>query len=211
MRARLALSNSCDMRCSLSEEASRSENPDYSGAGQRRKHRRSNGNIGKSFYDGNATQYHYRFLGARMRQEKLRFPAPETRRCILISAPIPMQLLLRWVITALALFVAAWLVPGIRVAGQGWVVFSVMAVILGLVNAVIRPVLKLLSCPLIILTLGFFVLVINGITLWLASAIAVSWFHVGFYVDGFGAAFLGAVIVSIVSVILTALLKEQPS
>jgi putative membrane protein len=122
-----------------------------------------------------------------------------------------MQLLLRWVITALALFVAAWLVPGIRVAGQGWVVFSVMAVILGLVNAVIRPVLKLLSCPLIILTLGFFVLVINGITLWLASAIAVSWFHVGFYVDGFWAAFLGALIVSIVSVILTALFKEQPS
>ena len=122
-----------------------------------------------------------------------------------------MQLLLRWAITALALFVAAWLVPGIRVAGQGWVVFSVMAVILGLVYAVIRPVLKLLSCPLIILTLGFFVLVINGITLWLASAIAVTWFHVGFYVDGFWAAFLGALIVSIVSVILTALLKEQPS
>jgi len=122
-----------------------------------------------------------------------------------------MHLLLRWVITALALFVAAWLVPGIRVAGQGWVVFSVMAVILGLVNAVVRPVLKLLSCPLIILTLGLFVLVINGITLWLASAIAVSWFHVGFYVDGFWAAFLGALIVSIVSVILTALLKEEAS
>ena len=127
------------------------------------------------------------------------------------SCPDSMQLLLRWVITALALFVAAWLVPGIRVAGQGWVVFSVMAVILGLVNAVVRPVLKLLSCPLIILTLGFFVLVINGITLWLASAIAVSWFHVGFYVDGFWAAFLGSLIVSIVSVILTALLKEEPS
>ena len=75
-----------------------------------------------------------------------------------------MQLLLRWIVTALALFVAAWLVPGIRVAGQGWVVFSVMAVILGLVNAVVRPVLKLLSCPLIILTLGVFVLVINGMT-----------------------------------------------
>jgi putative membrane protein len=123
--------------------------------------------------------------------------------------PFPMQLLLRWIVTALSLFVAAWLVPGIRVSGQGWVVFSVMAVILGLVNAVVRPVLKLLSCPLIILTLGFFVLVINGITLWLASAVAVSWFHVGFYVDGFWAAFLGALIVSIVSVVLTAVLKEN--
>lgn len=120
-----------------------------------------------------------------------------------------MELLLRWVITGLALFVAAWLVPGIRVEGQGWSAFAVMAIILGLVNAVIRPVLKLLSCPLIILTLGFFVLVINGITLWLASAIAVRWFHVGFYVDGFWAAFLGALIVSIVSVILTFLFRGE--
>lgn len=84
-----------------------------------------------------------------------------------------------------------------------------MAVILGLVNAVVRPVLKLLSCPLIILTLGVFVLVINGFTLWLASAIAVRWFHVGFYVDGFGAAFLGALIVSVVSVILNAVVRED--
>jgi len=120
-----------------------------------------------------------------------------------------MELLLRWVITALALLVAAWLVPGIRVEGQGWSAFAVMAIILGLVNAVIRPVLKLLSCPLIILTLGLFVLVINGITLWLASAIAVRWFHVGFYVDGFWAAFLGALIVSIVSVMLTILFKSE--
>jgi len=120
-----------------------------------------------------------------------------------------MELLLRWVITGLALFVAAWLVPGIRVEGQGWNAFAVMAVILGLVNAVIRPVLKLLSCPLIILTLGLFVLVINGLTLWLASAIAVKWFHVGFYVDGFWAAFLGAFIVSIISVILTVLFKGE--
>ncbi len=120
-----------------------------------------------------------------------------------------MQLLLRWAITALSLFVDAWLVPGIRVEEEGWTVFAVMAVILGLVNAVIRPVLKLLSCPLIILTLGLFVLVINGITLRLASAIAVNWFHVGFYVDGFWAAFLGALIVSIVSMILTALVSEK--
>jgi putative membrane protein len=53
------------------------------------------------------------------------------------------------------------------------------------------------------------VLVINGITLWLASGIAVRWFHVGFYVDGFWAAFLGGVIVSLVSVVLTALFGEE--
>ena len=57
--------------------------------------------------------------------------------------------------------------------------------------------------------MGFFVLVINGITLWLASAIAVTWFYMGFYVDGFWAAFLGALIVSIVSVILTILFKGE--
>lgn len=120
-----------------------------------------------------------------------------------------MKLLIRWAITSLSLFVAAWLVPGIRVAPEGWIIFAVMAVILGLVNAIIRPILKLLSCPLIIVTLGLFVLVINGITLWMASGIAVRWFHVGFYVDGFGSAFLGALIVSFVSVVLTALVGDE--
>ncbi len=120
-----------------------------------------------------------------------------------------MKLLIRWVITSLALFAAAWLVPGIRVEGNAWVVYAVMAVILGLVNAVVRPILKFLTCPLIILTLGLFVLVINGITLWLASAIAVKWFHVGFYVDGFWSALLGALIVSVVSVVLSALVREE--
>jgi putative membrane protein len=119
-----------------------------------------------------------------------------------------MKLLLRWLITSLALFVAAWLVPGIRVEGNAWVVFAVMAVILGLVNAVIRPILKLLTCPLILLTLGLFVLIINGLTLWLAAGIAQR-FSVGFYVDGFWAAFLGALIVSIVSVVLSAAFREE--
>src|SRR5215471_17340375 len=96
-----------------------------------------------------------------------------------------MKLLVRWIITSVSLVVAAWLVPGVRVERDGVTTFAAMAVILGLVNAVVRPFLKLLSCPFIILTLGLFVLVINGITLWLASAIAESWFHVGFHVDGF--------------------------
>ena len=120
-----------------------------------------------------------------------------------------MKLLFRWLITGLSLFAAAWLVPGIRVEREGWTAFAAMAVILGLVNAIVRPLLKLLSCPLIILTLGLFVLVINGVTLWLASSIAVNVFHVGFHVDGFGAAFWGALIVSIVSVLLNALVREE--
>lgn len=120
-----------------------------------------------------------------------------------------MKLLIEWLILTFALFVAAWLVPGIRVRGDAWTIYFGMAVILGLVNAVVRPVLKFLSCPLIILTLGFFALVVNGFALWLASKIAVNWFGVGFYVDGFWAAFFGALVVSLVSVILNVLLKDE--
>lgn len=120
-----------------------------------------------------------------------------------------MKLLVRWVITGLALFAAAWLVPGITVEADGWTVYAVMAIILALINAVVRPFLKFLTCPLILLTLGIFVFVINGFTLWLAARIAQSWFGVGYYVDGFGAAFLGGLIVSVVSVILSALVKEE--
>jgi putative membrane protein len=120
-----------------------------------------------------------------------------------------MNLFIRWIIASLSLFVAALLVPGIRVEGDAWIVYAVMAVILGLINAIVRPILKLLSLPIIILTFGLFLLVINGITLWLASMIAVKWFHVGFHIDGFWSAFLGALVVSIVSVILSALLKRE--
>ncbi len=120
-----------------------------------------------------------------------------------------MKLLVRWAITSVALFAAAWLVPGIRVESDGWKIYAAMAIILGLVNAIVRPVLKLLSCPLIILTLGLFIFVINALTLWLASGIAVKWFRVGFYVDGFAPAFLGSLVVSIVSLILTLLVKEE--
>ena len=120
-----------------------------------------------------------------------------------------MKLLIRWVIASLALFVAVWLVPGIQVEGTAWIVYATMAVILGLVNAIVRPLLKLMTCPLILLTLGLFVLIINGITLWLASAIAVNWFHVGFYVQDFWSGFLGALIVSIVTIILSALVREE--
>lgn len=120
-----------------------------------------------------------------------------------------MRLIIRWLISALALFLAVWIVRGIEVAPNAWWIYAVMAVILGLVNALVRPVLKLLSCGLIILTLGLFTLVINGLTLWLSSSIAVHWFHVGFYVRGFWAAFWGALIVSIATVIMSALFKDK--
>jgi putative membrane protein len=120
-----------------------------------------------------------------------------------------MKLIFRWAVASLALFLAAWLVPGITVDGGGWIVYAIMAVILGLVNAIVRPVLKFLTCPLILLTLGLFVLVINGVTLWLASVIAVNWFHLEYHVYGFWPAFWGALIVSVVTVVLSGSSRDE--
>ena len=119
-----------------------------------------------------------------------------------------MRLLVRWLIAALALFLAAWIVPGIQVEKNAWWIYTVMAVVLGLVNALARPVLRLLSCGLILVTLGLFTLVINALTLWFASSIAVHWFRVGFCVHGFWPALLGALIVSVATLVLSALFRE---
>jgi putative membrane protein len=119
-----------------------------------------------------------------------------------------MRLLIRWFISALALFAAAYFVPGIRVEGaNAWTVYAIMAVILGLVNALVRPVLKLLSCPFIILTLGLFLLLINGVSFLIAAKIAEA-LKVGFYVDGFTSAFLGALVVSVVTFFLNLFVKD---
>lgn len=120
-----------------------------------------------------------------------------------------MKLILRWLIIAISLYVAVLVVPGITVEGDAWVAFSVMAIVLALVNAVIRPILKLLSCGFIIITLGLFVLVINAGTFMLASNIAQNVFNVGFYVDGFWPALFGSIIVSIVSVVLSNILIDE--
>jgi putative membrane protein len=121
-----------------------------------------------------------------------------------------MRLLIRWAISALSLFAAAWLIPGIIVDDRlGWVTYAVMAIILSLVNALVRPVLKLLTCPLILLTLGLFTLVINALTLMLSAGLANRVFGVGFYVDGFWPALWGALIVSVVSVVLNAIVRDE--
>jgi putative membrane protein len=122
---------------------------------------------------------------------------------------VMMKLILRWLIIAISLYVAVLIVPGIRVEGDAWVVFSAMAIILGLVNAIIRPILKLLSCGFIILTLGLFVFVINAGTLWISSVIAQNWFNVGFFINNFWSAILGSIIVSVVSVILSNVLFDE--
>jgi putative membrane protein len=116
------------------------------------------------------------------------------------------HLLLRWIINAAALAVAATLVSGIHVDG-GWLVLALVAPIFGLVNALIRPLVALLTCPLIILTLGLFTLVINAAMLLLASWIA-GLLGIGFTVDGFWPAFWGGLVISIVSIALSMIAHE---
>jgi putative membrane protein len=111
-----------------------------------------------------------------------------------------MQFLLRLLATAAALWVAVALVPGIDYEG-GFLGLLGVALVFGVVNAVIRPILKLLTCPLVVLTLGLFVFVLNAFLLWLTAEIAQG-FGIGFDVDGFLAALIGALIVGIVSTVL---------
>jgi putative membrane protein len=113
-----------------------------------------------------------------------------------------MGFLLRVVVNALAIMLAASILPGIGV--DGVVPALVGGLLLGLVNAVVRPVLIILTLPITLVTLGLFLLVLNGLCFWLVASIVK-----GFYVAGFWSAFLGALIVSIVSWIMTALISDS--
>lgn len=121
-----------------------------------------------------------------------------------------MKLLLRWIIMAAALFATAYLLPGIRVEGPDAVfAVAVMALVLGFVNAFIRPLLQFFSCGLILLTLGLFTLVINAATLWLSSYICVNYLGIPFYVEGFWPAFWGSIITSIIAMILSSIFIDE--
>ena len=122
--------------------------------------------------------------------------------------------LLKMVINAVALFVTARIIPGIHLGAAGphpttndWVTLLIVALIFGVVNAAIRPILILLSLPLEVITLGLFIFVINAFMLLLTSWIAQG-LGLGFRVDKFLAALLGALIISIVSFVLTRALKS---
>lgn len=115
-----------------------------------------------------------------------------------------MQLLIRWLINTIALVVAAYVVPGITVTGESALfAFAVTAIVLGLLNATLRPLLTFLACGFVLLTLGFGLLFINAFVLWAASWISQNVFGAGFVVDGFWSAFLGGIIVSVVSFLLS--------
>src|SRR3954451_5052647 len=100
-----------------------------------------------------------------------------------------MPFLVRLLVNAAALWVATRLVPGVSFDG-GALPFFAVALVFGVVNATLRPLLKILTFPLIIVTLGIFALVVNGLMLWLTSSLSAS-LGLGFHVSGFGAAFWG--------------------
>lgn len=120
-----------------------------------------------------------------------------------------MGFLLRIAISAAALAAAAWLLDGIGFTGRDDRVLTLLgvALVFGLVNAVVAPVVKLLSLPFIILTLGLLLWVINAAMLLLTSAIAEG-IGLGFRVEGFGTALVGALIISVVSALLGAVLDD---
>ena len=111
------------------------------------------------------------------------------------------SLLVRLVVNTLAIYVAVELVSGLHFE-RGPVRFLLVAATLGLVNSFVRPFLTMLTCPLVVVTLGLFLLVINALMLRLTAWIA-GLLNLGFYVDGFWPAFWGGLIIGIVSTILT--------
>jgi putative membrane protein len=118
-----------------------------------------------------------------------------------------MSFLVRLLVNAAALWVATRIVPGVAFDGS-WPALLGVALTFGVVNTLVRPVAWVLTLPLIVVTIGVFLLVLNGLMLWLTGSISGA-LGLGFHVDGFVAAFLGALVVSIVSTILTMIVKDR--
>ncbi len=113
-----------------------------------------------------------------------------------------MNTLLRWLLSSLALLAIARLLPGIEL--QGFYAALITILLLGLVNIFIRPVLVLLTLPINIVTLGLFTLVINGLLFWFIGSVVD-----GFSVNGFGAAFLGALLMSMFNWLITIIISKE--
>jgi putative membrane protein len=119
------------------------------------------------------------------------------------------SLLLHWILNAAALWAAAALIPGLDFTG-GLGKLLLVAAVFGIVNSTLRPLLTILTCPLIVLTLGFFTLVINAVMLMVTGWLSESW-NLGFTVSGFWPAFFGGLVVGLVSMILSVGLAPKPS
>ena len=122
-----------------------------------------------------------------------------------------MKFVVRWLITAIAVAAAVWLIPGIQIVGGSDAALGIAlaSLALALVNMFIKPIVQVLSCPLVILTLGLFYLVINALMLELAAWLTTTFFQIGISIDGFGSAVLGAIVISLVSMIANAIFKDD--
>jgi putative membrane protein len=118
-----------------------------------------------------------------------------------------MGFIIRLLVNAAALWVATRIVPGVTYEGA-LLPFLGVALVFGIVNAFIRPITKLLTFPIIIVTLGIFIFVINGLMLWLTSSLSSS-LGLGLHVSGFWAAVFGAFVVSVVSTMLSMFVGES--
>ena len=122
------------------------------------------------------------------------------------------NLIIRLLANAIALGVATWLVSGITIegatTGRRVLTLLIVAAIFGVVNAIVKPVVKLLSLPLLILTLGLLTFVINAVMLWLTSWITGK-LDVQFHLDGFWSALFGALIISVVGMLINVVLPEK--
>ena len=110
-------------------------------------------------------------------------------------------LLLRWLLNTLALAIVAYIVPNFYY--RDWIALAIAALVLGLLNAIVRPVLILLTLPLTVVTLGLFLIVLNAIMLEITAAIVP-----GFDIDGFGWALLGAIVLALVSLVTNRIGEE---
>jgi len=104
------------------------------------------------------------------------------------------EFVIRWFVTAVAVAVASWVVSGINYSSLG--ALAIASLLLGIINAMVRPVLLILCLPLILVTMGLFILVLNALLLWFVSGIMPG---SSFHVDGFWAAFWGGIVVGLVS------------
>lgn len=114
------------------------------------------------------------------------------------------DLLIRAIINAIAVAIAAYIIPGIQVT-QDIVPLLIVGLVIAILNAILKPILMFLTCPAVILTLGLFVLVINGVVLWVASSIMGS----AFVVTDFWAAFFGGIVMAIVNMILEGVIGKR--
>jgi len=124
-----------------------------------------------------------------------------------------MNFLLRVIINAVAIWFATLVLSGLEVVGGGdttttVIVFLVVALVFGIVNAVVKPIVKLLALPLYVLTLGLFTVIVNAAMLWLTSWLSQRTEY-GLRIDNFGTAVLGALIISVVSFVLSVALKNR--